>query len=426
MGYENLASLRFLGYINHMEPMVRKVTYRLYPSRTQLVALFETMRMHQQLYNACLEQRIDAYRKAGITLSYADQCKQLTDLRRECPEFATVNCSSQQVTLRRLDKAFKAFFERVKKGKGSAGFPRFKSLNGYLGFGFKSHGDGWRFTPGADWKHGKLRLQGIGVIKSRGQARQGGFIKSCELLHRNGTWHLSLTLECPEIIRQGGTEACAYDWGVETFLTLAVADGDAAPAMETVGNPRWFQSEREKIADLQRSVSRKKRESNRRKKSVRKLAKARAATARRRMDWHHKLSAGMVGRFALIASESLTIKNMTASAKGTVDEPGRMVAQKTGLNREILDTAPSQFESILGYKAMEAGSMRMKAPTRKLKPSQTCPACGSVKKKTLSDRTHKCEDCGHTAPRDFASAWVVLNWALHSLKHLGLEQAEAA
>jgi putative transposase len=134
----------------------------------------------------------------------------------------------------------------------------------------------------------------------------------------------------------------------------------------------------------------------------------------------------MVGRFALIASESLTIKNMTASAKGTVEEPGKMVAQKAGLNREILGTAPSQFESILGYKAMEAGSMRMQAPTRKLKSSQTCPACGSVRKKTLSERTHKCEDCGHTAPRDFASAWVVLNWALHSLKTFGLEQAEAA
>lgn len=414
-----------MGYIISMETPVRKVTYKIYPSRNQLVALRETMRLHQQIYNACLEQRIDAYRKKGVTLSYADQCKQLTDLRRECPEFAAVNCSSQQVTLRRLDKAFKTFFERVKKRSGSAGFPRFKSLNGYPGFGFKSHGDGWRFAPGADWKHGKLRLQGIGTIKARGQARQGGVIKSCELLHRDGTWHLSLTLECPEIVRQGGAEACAYDWGVETFLTLAVANGDAEPTMETVDNPRWFQSEREKIADLQRSVSSKKRGSNRRKKAARKLTKARAATARRRLDWHHKLSAQMVGRFALIASEGLFIKNMTASAKGSVEQPGKMVAQKAGLNREILDTAPSQFESILGYKAMEAGSMRMHAPTHKLKPSQTCPSCGSVRKKTLSERTHKCEDCGHAVPRDFASAWVVLNWVLHSLKHLGLEQSEA-
>jgi putative transposase len=154
-----------------MEAPVRKVTYKLYPSRNQLFALRETRRLHQQIYNACLEQRIDAYRKGGIAVSYADQCRELTDLRRECPEFATVNCSSQQVTLRRLDKAFKAFFDRAKKGTGSAGFPRFKSLRGYPGFGFKAHGDGWRFVPGADWKHGKLRLPGIGIIKARGQAR---------------------------------------------------------------------------------------------------------------------------------------------------------------------------------------------------------------------------------------------------------------
>src|SRR4051812_41416192 len=87
MGYKNLATPRFVGYINHMEPMMRKVTYKLYPSRTQSVALLETLRLHQQVYNACLEQRIDAYRKAGISISYADQCRELTDLRRECPEF---------------------------------------------------------------------------------------------------------------------------------------------------------------------------------------------------------------------------------------------------------------------------------------------------------------------------------------------------
>ena len=171
-------------------------------------------------------------------------------------------------------------------------------------------------------------------------------------------------------------------------------------------------------------MSRRKRGSNRRKKAVRRLAKARARTARRRLDWHHKLSAKMVGRFALIASESLTIRNMTA--KGTVEEPGRMVARKAGLNREILDTAPSQYEAILKYKASEAGTIRMEAPARKLKPSQTCPCCGSVRKKTLSERTHKCEGCGRILPRDFASAWVVLDWALQSLEPVGLEQAEAA
>jgi putative transposase len=195
---------------------------------------------------------------------------------------------------------------------------------------------------------------------------------------------------------------------------------------ETIKNPRWFQSEREKIIGLQRAVSSRKRGSNRRKKAVRRLAKAGARTARRRLDWHHKLSARMVGRFALIASENLTIRTMTASAKGTVEEPGKMVARKAGLNREMPGTAPGQYEAILKDKALEAGTVRMRAPTRTLKPSQTCPCRGSVRKKTLSERTHKCEGCGRILPRDFASAWVVLDWALQSLEPVGLEQAEAA
>ena len=152
----------------------RKITYRLYPSKSQGAALSAVLRSHQQLYNAALEQRIDAWRRRGVSLSYQDQCKELTALRTECPEFSAINCSSQQRTLRRLDIAFRAFFRRVKERGDRAGFPRFKSLDGFPGYGFKSHGDGWRFTSGTDWKHGRLRLQGIGTLKVRGQARQGG------------------------------------------------------------------------------------------------------------------------------------------------------------------------------------------------------------------------------------------------------------
>ena len=151
---------------------LRKTTYRLYPTPKQAVALDALLRSHQQLYNAALEERISAWSKAGKSISYADQCKSLTQLRTELPEWALANCSSQQMTLRRLNKAFAAFFRRVKAGQ-EPGFPRFKSLARFPGFSFKGHGDGWRFTPGADWRHGTLRLSGVGQIRARGQARQG-------------------------------------------------------------------------------------------------------------------------------------------------------------------------------------------------------------------------------------------------------------
>lgn len=391
---------------------LRKTTYRLYPTPKQAAALAAILRSHQQLYNAALEERIDCYRKTGRTLSFADQCKSLTALRAEFPEWAqAANCSSQQMTLRRLDKAFAAFFRRVKAGQ-TPGFPRFKSLGRFPGMSFKSHGDGWRFTPAENWRHGSLRLSGVGQIAARGKARQGGDIRASEVLHRDGQWYLSLTLDIGQPQREREQDgALGFDWGVETFLS-GVTHADAVVCID---NPRWWQSEKERVIALQKAVSSKRnKRSNRRRKAVRKLADARAKTARRRLDWMHKTTAKLAAQFALVATEELQIARMTRSAAGTMEDPGKNVAQKAGLNREILDTAPALFTSLLRCKVLETGGEWVEAPTRKLKPSQRCPKCWAVQKKTLSDRTHSCAQCGHTEPRDIASARVVLRWALEA------------
>ena len=387
----------------------RKATYRLYPTPRQSEAMGVLLRSHQQLYNAALEERIDAWQKAGKSISYANQCASLTEIRRALPEWTEANCSSQQMTLRRLDKAFAAFFRRVKAGQ-TPGFPRFKSLSRFPGFSFKSHGDGWRFTPGKDWKHGSLRLSGIGHIACRGKVRQGGKVCASDLLHRNGQWFLSLTIEPARIERRRTQEgAIALDWGTEHLLSGVRETGQVF----TLDNPRWYQHSKDEISALQQAVSRKKRGSHRRKQAVRRLAKARAHQARKRLDFLHQKTCQLARENALVTMEELTIKNMTRSAKGTVEEPGINVAQKAGLNREILDTAPALLMQLLRYKVLETGGLWAEAPTRKLKPSQTCPECGQVRKKSLSERTHRCTSCGHTEPRDIASARVVLNWALY-------------
>lgn len=399
---------------------LRKTTWRLYPTAKQAAALGALLRSHQQLYNAALQERIDCYRKTGRSLSYADQCKSLTALRAELPEWAlAANCSSQQMTLRRLHKAFGAFFRRVKAGQ-APGFPRFKSLDRFPGFSFKGHGDGWRFAPQGDWRHGSLRLSGVGQIRARGQARQGGEVRASDILHRDGRWFLSLTLDVGRCERARSADgALGYDWGVERFLSGVTDAGER----EELDNPRWWQRAKDEIARLQRAVSRKgNRRSNRRRKAVRRLGAARAKVARQRLDWAHQQTARLAGRYALVATEELSLKNMTRSAAGTVEEPGKQVAQKAGLNREILDTAPGLFTSLFRYKVLETGGQWVNAPTRQLKPSQRCPRCWAVQNKALSDRTHACERCGHTEPRDFASARVVLRWALESTP--GQELAE--
>lgn len=392
-----------------MNTQKRKATYRLYPTPRQTDALYALLRHHQQLYNAALEERISAWEKARKSISYAAQCKSLTEIRADMPELAEVNCSSQQMTLRRLNKAFAAFFRRIKAGQ-QAGFPRFKSLARFPGFSFKSHGDGWRFTPGKNWKHGRLRIAGVGHIACRGKARQGGRICASDISHRNGQWFLSLTIEPEKIERAcSGSGAIALDWGLETLLCGVNGQGEVF----TLDNPRWYRNAKDEITALAQAVSRKKRGSKRYKEAVRRLAEARARLARRRNDFQHQQTARLARENALIATEKLTVKNMTRSAKGTVENPGKQVAQKAGLNREILDTAPSRLLQLLRYKVLETGGMWVVAPTRKLKPSQRCPNCGCVCKKSLAERVHRCISCSHTEPRDIASARVVLNWALH-------------
>jgi len=391
------------------EPQIRKVSYKLYPTPKQELALEALLRSHQQLYNAALEERISAWSKAKKSITYADQCKSLTVLRTELPEWQAANCSSQQMTLRRLDKAFGAFFRRVKAGQ-TPGFPRFKSLARFPGFSFKKHGDGWRFSAGEHWKHGTLRISGVGHIACRGRARQGGRVCASDILHRDGEWFLSLTLEIEQVERvRTGHAAIALDWGVETLLSGIRHDG----ARLDVQNPRWYQADKDRVTGLQQCLSRKKRGSQRRKKAVRALASARAHQARRRLDFLHKETAGIAKEHALVAMEALTVKNMTTSAKGTMDDPGTRVAQKAGLNREILDTAPALLMQLLSYKVQDTGGDWAIAPTKKLKPSQTCPCCGAASKKALEDRVHVCKACCHTEPRDTASARVVLNWALY-------------
>lgn len=405
----------------------RKITYKLYPSAAQAERLSDLLRQHKDLWNAAMQERIDAYRKIGKSISYEDQCASLTQIRNELPDdWATANCSSQQITLRRLNKAFQSFFRRVQAGQ-TPGFPRFKSIKRMPGFGYKGHGDGWRFTPAVVtktgkelWRHGTLRLQGVGIIKARGQARtSGGIIKSCELLHRYGEWHLSLTVECaPE--RQGGTAILAGDWGTEKLLSLMNADG----AQRFIDNPRWFQAGKDKQVALARAISRKKRGSKSWRRACRDSARFKAKQARCRLNHHHQLAAELAREAGVFVTETLTIKNMTASAAGTLETPGTNVAQKTGLNREILDTAPALLLSLIAYKVKETGGLYLEAPTRKLKPSQRCPSCWRVQKKQLKDRVHRCA-CGCTLDRDLAAAQVMLRWALEG-QLTGQELTQAA
>lgn len=398
----------------------RRITYKLYPSRSQATALSQALRLHQRLYNAALEERIDAWRKARKSIAFEDQCKSITQIRKDDPAYRGLNCHSLQQTLRRLDRAFKAFFARVRKNAAGAGFPRFKALDRYPGWGYNAHGDGFKFAPGENGRNGKLYLQGIGTLKARGRQRSHPTRILCADVGRTGEgWYLSLVVEAlPD--RVGGQAACGLDWGVSRFATLVTEPGVTEPsggrlnasAFEFIANPRHLLRRAKDLRRAQRALSRKRRGSNNRRKARLRVAKLHARVRNARNDFHHQITSSLVKRFALIATEELQVKNMTASAKGTSAEPGKNVRQKASLNRSILDTAPAAFVAKLSYKAEEAGSRLVLHRPAETRASQTCPACGHVQKKSLSERTHTCAVCGHVEDRDAAAARVMLQLAL--------------
>jgi len=359
--------------------------------------MLDTLRLHQQLYNAALEQRISAYKKSGISLGYYDQCKELTKLREEMPEHKAISSAAQQVTLKRLDLAFGHFFRRIKRGEKKAGFPRFKSFDRYPGWGYKGEGVGWRLFAGEGMKHGHLKLSGVGHIKIRGKARNIGIPKTLEIQHKQGRWYASITLDVVAK-RQSGTIAVGIDWGLETYATIAEEDS----GYHEVANPRVLRKILSALKGKQKQRSKKKRGSNNRNKARQCVAKLHGKVANQRKEFLHQTTAKLIKSSAFIAIEELNVKGMS-SAGG---------AYKKGLNREILSAAPGGFHQMLKYKAEEAGIELIEINTRKVKPSQTCHGCGRQAKKSLAIRKHVCE-CGMSAGRDENAARVILNWALH-------------
>lgn len=210
---------------------------------------------------------------------------------------------------------------------------------------------------------------------------------------------------------------------VSTFATYAYEDG----TYEEVDNPRFFARHRIAVERAQQhldavtvkdSIGRPRNSKSLiRISAKRALGRAKTRQANCLKDFQHKLSAQEVAENALLVTEELTVANMTKSAKGTVEKPGKSVAQKAGLNREILATAPARYNAMRKYKAEEAGVLLVTTPTKKLKPTQRCSGCWKLptKKKTLGDRIHHCEFCGLILGRDKNAARVNLLWAFKML-----------
>ena len=359
----------------------RSYKYRLYPSKAQSVVLTDMLGAFCDLYNAALQQRIEAYRRQRKTLRYFDQSNELKAVRAVDKRLAHFSYSAAQQVLRRLDKAFAAFFRRL-KAKAKAGFPRFQAKHRFDSAEFRV-GDGLTIR-----KSKRLGITGVpGEIKVKwhrdlpASAKVGAAV----LFRSAGKWFVCFQIALPDQERppRNGTAV-----GIDVGLSSLVATSDG----ETVATPPWTTHAAKKQRRLQRALARCPRGSRRRLKARQRLARHSAHTANQRRDFLHKLSRSLAERYAFIALEDLHVDRLARS----------MMA------KAVHNAAWGQLRSFLAYKAASAGTRVEVVDPRGT--SQTCPACGAGVAKTLAERTHTCP-CGCVMDRDVAAATVILQRA---------------
>jgi putative transposase len=210
--------------------MIVTYRFRLLPTKAQHRALEQTLESQRQLYNAALEERIGAYRKANLTLAYIDQTKGLTEWRRSDAEASAWPVCLQRATLKRLDEAYRGFFRRVKKG-GKVGFPRFRGKGWFDSFGFTQF-------VGIFLKNGRLRFKGMpGSLRVHWHRDlpAGAPVKTCAFKRDTKGWTVSFAVTIPVAEPRKGDRAVGVDLGTSTFAALS--DGGFIPSLRQPARP---------------------------------------------------------------------------------------------------------------------------------------------------------------------------------------------
>jgi putative transposase len=396
--------------------MIRAYKFLMRPTVGQTAALTEMLRDHCSLYNGALQERRDAYRHASKTsVKYGQQSAQLKEIRSFDPERqGRWSFSSQQATLRRLDKAFAAFFRRVKSGE-TPGYPRFRGVNWFDTVDFPRDGDGCRWDSAPHDPVTRVRFQGVGHVKVNQHRAVVGKVRTVSVKREGRKWFVVLTAgqDQPDPLPPTGN-LVGIDLGVANFL----ADSGGG----FVKNPRHGRRAAAKLEAAQQALSRfprgkaKDRTQNHQ-RAVEKVAELHGKVRRQRLDHAHKTALGLVREHDFIAHEDLKIRNMSKAPapKPDPETPGSFLpnaaAAKAGLNRSIADAGWGVFLTILNAKAESAGREVMAVDPRNT--SRRCPECGhTAKENRPTQEKFHCQACGHNAHADTVGAINVLRAGL--------------
>jgi putative transposase len=372
------------------EQTVRKTfKYKLKPTPEQERTMEFVVHRCRELYNAALEERREAWQKCGVSITAAGQSAQLPAVKEVRPEYQGIHSQVLQDVLTRLDRAFQAFFRRIKNGE-TPGYPRFHGAARYHSFTYK------QFDNGATLDNGFLILSKIGRIAVLWSRPIEGIPKTVTVSQEADSWYVCFSCEGVPVhpLLPTGQET-GIDLGLESFATLATG--------EHIFNPGWYRTAERRLKHLQRTVSRRTKGSNRRKKAVTLLARAHLKVKRQRADFHYKKALDLVRAYDTIYHEDL--------------QPANMV-KNHHLAKSISDAGWAQFLSILAFKAVCAGKRVVAVPAAYT--SQTCSGCGVMVQKGLSVRWHSCPDCGTSLHRDHNAARNILRLGLERNRGPGM------
>jgi putative transposase len=355
---------------------LKTFVYKLRPTPAQAAILTETVETCRHLYNHALSERKTAYQERGESIGFARQSASLPSLKRESPYLPRVHSQVLQDVLHRVDRAFQAFFRRVKSGK-KPGYPRFKGKGWYDSFAYPQ----WR--NGVKLQQGRLILSKIGALRLHKDRPLEGAPKTCTIVRKADGWYASIACEVAPSPLPATGRAIGIDVGLESFATLSNG--------AQIANPRYYRAAERKLKQAQRRLSRRVKGSNRRRKARELLAKAHLKVKRARQDFAHKTARALVNDYEHIALEKLNIRGMLRNHP---------------LAKSISDAGWGLFLGILIAKAASAG--RVVVEVNPAGTSQVCAQCGETVPKRLAVRWHSCPYCGCELHRDHNAALNIL------------------
>lgn len=381
---------------------VQAYKFRIDPNGEQQRKLRQFAGMARFVFNKALALQQANREAGGKYIQYVPMAKLLTDWRNgpETPWLKSGPVHPLQHALKHLDRAYKNFFEK------RASFPAFKKRGQNASFRFP---DGKQIK--LDQVDERIFLPKLGWLNYRKSQKVKGLVKNVTVSLKAGHWYVSIQTERTVAQpRHPAATAAGIDVGIVRFATLW--DGQAEQVIQPLNS---FKTHEHRLAKAQRQMSRKVKFSSNWKRAKLRVQKIQNQIANVRIDFLHKTSHSISKNHALLCVEDLRISNMSRSASGTLDDPGRNVSAKSGLNKAILDQGWGEFGRQLDYKSAWKGGWMVAVPPANT--SRECPVCGhTCAENRKSQSVFLCVACGHTENADTVASKNIRGRGLNLFK----------